>query len=88
MRVHMTVANDRSAAAAWNTLDAIVELPAHEFWAEGFSYTEVEHRMLRGAKQVTDAWLVELAKRHSSKVATFDAGLVALHRPHTFFVPV
>ena|ERR1041385_22359 len=38
LRVHMTVAQDRSAAAAWSVLEAIHDLPDHVFWNDGFSY--------------------------------------------------
>jgi predicted nucleic acid-binding protein len=32
-----------------------------------------------GHRQVTDAYLVALARRHGGHVATLDAGLAALH---------
>ena len=35
-------------------------------------------RALVGHRQVTDAYLIELAKRHKGKVATLDAGLTDL----------
>jgi len=41
LRVHMTVAKDNSAAAAWSMLAAIHAMPDHVFWNDGFSYREV-----------------------------------------------
>lgn len=76
----MTVAFDRSAPAAWATLGAITQHPRHVFWEESFGYQEVPFGNLRGGKQVTDAWLAELARRRHGKLMTFDAGLVLLHR--------
>ena len=70
LRVHMKVAQDSSAAAAWNVLNAIHNMPDHVFWNEGFSYREVGFTSLAGSKQVTDAWLAELSRRHRAQLAT------------------
>lgn len=87
LRVHMKVAQDSSAAAAWNVLNAIHNMPDHVFWNEGFSYREVGFTSLAGSKQVTDAWLAELARRHRAQLATLDVALVALHSDVAFLVP-
>lgn len=79
LRVVMATAVDRSATAAWGLLRSIEELPNHEFWDEGFSYSGVPHRHLQGHRQVTDAWLAELARRRNAKLVTFDSGLATLH---------
>jgi toxin-antitoxin system PIN domain toxin len=88
LRVHMIMAVDQSAAAAWGTLKGIEELPGHEFWDEGFSYSCVSHQRLHGPKQVTDAWLVELARRRKSRLATFDGPLAALHKETVLWIPL
>ena len=87
LRVHMTVAQDRSAAAAWSVLESIHDLPDHVFWNDGFSYREVQFANLAGSKQVTDAWLAELARRHHAQLATLDAALATLHSDITFLIP-
>ena len=79
LRVHMTMAADKSAQAAWETLAAIVHHPRHLFWDNGFSYTMVPHKHLQGPRQVTDAWLAELARRRKGKLVTFDSALAVLH---------
>ena len=79
LRVHMIMAEDKSAVAAWNTLTAITHHPRHLFWDNGFSYTAVPHKHLQGPKQVTDAWLAELARRRKGKLVTFDSALAAMH---------
>lgn len=79
LRLHMTVAEDRSAAAAWATLAAIVALPAHELWTEPLSYLDVPHRHLQGPKQVSDAYLAQLARLHGGRLATLDVALATLH---------
>ncbi len=80
LRMHMTHAQDKSGNSAWQTLGELVEHPRHEFWDDAFGYASVPHRNLQGPKQVTDAWLAELARRRGAKVATLDGGLAALHR--------
>lgn len=79
LRVHMTLAMDGSATAAWQALLEINSHRRHIFWADNFSYLEVSSAGLQGPRQVTDAWLAELARRKRGKLATLDEGLVLLH---------
>jgi len=79
LRMHMIFAPDTSSIAAWGILNAVCKHPQHEYWDEGFSYLGVPHRNLQGAKQVTDAWLAQLARQRKSKLVTLDPGLIALH---------
>jgi toxin-antitoxin system PIN domain toxin len=79
LRVHMAMAIDRSAEAAWEALREIRQHPQHTFWDAGFSYDEVACKGLTGSKQVTDAWLATLARRQSGSLMTLDVGLAALH---------
>ncbi len=79
LRMHMRFAEDGSAAAAWATLVALCASPRHELWLADHSYLEVDHRLLQGPKQVTDAWLAELARRRGGRLATLDGALAALH---------
>jgi predicted nucleic acid-binding protein len=87
LRVHMKVAQDTSAAAAWSVLEAIHSMPDHVFWNDGFSYREVSFASLAGSKQVTDAWLAELARRQGAQLATLDDALASLHSDVAFLVP-
>ena len=88
LRLHMTHARDNSAGAAWSALQNCHSLEGHEFWPDNFSYQEVPHGHLQGAKQVTDAWLVELARRRKGRLATLDAALATLHPDVVELVPV
>jgi len=81
LRLHMKLAADTSAAAAWAVLADFEAHPLHDYWDDDLPYREVPHRLLQGHRQVTDAWLVELAKRNGGKVATLDKGLAATY-PH------
>lgn len=70
---------DTSATAAWATLGQLRQMQGHEFWLDGFSYEEVSHRGLTGHRQITDAWLAELARQRGGRLATLDSGLAAFH---------
>jgi len=87
LRLHMKLAQDTSAAAAWSVLEVIHAMRDHVFWNDGFSYNEVAFAHLTGSKQVTDAWLAELARRHSAQLATLDVSLAALHSDVAFLIP-
>lgn len=79
LRLHMQLAEDGSATAAWTTLRELANHPRHRLWTAEHCYLEVPHRHLQGPKQITDAWLAELARRHRGRLASLDGALVALH---------
>jgi toxin-antitoxin system PIN domain toxin len=79
LRLHMMSAADSSAGAAWRTLALLRQMSGHAFWDEGFSYEEVTYAPLTGHRQVTDAWLAELARKRGGRLATLDYGLAAAH---------
>jgi toxin-antitoxin system PIN domain toxin len=62
------------------------KLPGHAFWPTTISYFEAtapfEGRMF-GPKQVTDAYLLGIAKHHGGKLATFDKAIKALAGPES-----
>ena len=88
LRLHMALAENHSAPAAWRTLETFRAHPRHVFWAENFSYTELPFTRLTGHRQITDAWLVEIARRKGGKLATLDAALSVLWPELTVLVPV
>lgn len=51
----------------------------HVFWADELSYLDVQWKGVMGQRQVTDAYLGALARRHGGRLATLDRGLAALH---------
>ena len=87
LRLHMQFASDSTLAAAWSALSELTAHPDHEFWSDSFSYTEVSPKFIQGHRQITDAWLVELAKRNKGKVATFNKGLIANYPKLTLSIP-
>jgi len=79
LRLHMKFAANQSAVAAWNALRGFEAHPLHVFWPDDLPYSKVPHRHIQGHRQVTDAWLVELAHRNGGKVATLDQGMAATY---------
>lgn len=70
-----------SARAAVQALGEMIALVGHVFWAADLQVNGLASftsNALVGHRQVTDAYLIELAKRHKGKVATLDAGLADL----------
>jgi toxin-antitoxin system PIN domain toxin len=70
--------NDMVTAGA--VLASITDLPNHVFWPDHIGYREVRWQGVVGHKQVTDAYLAQLARENEGRLATFDGGLAALHR--------
>jgi toxin-antitoxin system PIN domain toxin len=87
LRLHMQMAADRSARAAWQSLADFQANPRHRFIDDGFSYEHVSINGIQGHKQVTDAWLAQLARRQNIRLATLDARLVAAHVDVGFLIP-
>ena len=88
LRLHMYYAQGKSLSAAWAALASIHAHPKHVFWPDNFSYTEVSPTRLTGHRQITDAWLAELARRKGGKLATLDEALFVLWPDVTMLVPV
>lgn len=65
---------------ALTVLDEIRARPGHQMWADDVSPTErfVDPTRLVGHRQVSDAHLLALARRHRGRLATLDRGLVDL----------
>ena len=58
--------------------------PGHTFWPTTISYFEATapfERRLHGPKQITDAYLLGIAKHHGGKLATLDKAVKSLAGP-------
>jgi len=88
LRLHMQQANNKKPVAAWEVLLDLHAHPKHSFWPDNFSYTEISPTRLTGHRQITDAWLAELANRKGGRLATLDEPLSALWPDSTTLIPV
>jgi hypothetical protein len=85
MRLLMRQGHDSDEAMAFLkevTLDA-----RHVFWADDLTYLDVSMHGVIGHRQVTDAYLAELARVNGGRLATFDQGLAGLHPDVAELVP-
>jgi uncharacterized protein len=73
-----------SPRAATEALAQMLKLTGHVFWPDDLPVSGLGtfiSNSLVGHRQVTDAYLIELAKRHKGKVATLDSGMSDLLPP-------
>jgi hypothetical protein len=64
-----------SARDGQGVLKAVQTRRGYEFWPDDVSYADLELAHVQGHRQVTDAYLVGLAKARSARLATFDQAL-------------
>jgi uncharacterized protein len=77
--VRFLVRAGQSAVAARGVVGAIEKAKRHEFWPDDMSFMAVEVGGVVGHRQVTDAYLAQLARHHDGQLATLDSGLAHLH---------
>jgi predicted nucleic acid-binding protein len=78
-RFHLRAGVDATPESAKLLLESISALPRHEFWPDDVSYLDMPTTGITGHRQVTDSYLVLLARKHGGSVATMDAALAAVH---------
>nr|WP_221333157.1 TA system VapC family ribonuclease toxin [Nocardia transvalensis] len=69
----------QSARTAMDVLAGVTGHERHEFWPDALPYSEVRMNPVAGHRQVTDAYLAQLARSRQARLATFDQGLAAVH---------
>ena len=85
--VRLLIREGQTASAAQDVIAAIAGDPRHEFWPDSISFGDVELAGVVGHRQVTDAYLAQLARTHRCRLATLDEGLAQLHRDVAELVP-
>lgn len=64
--------------AARRVLSALRSVTGHRFLTDGVSIVDPDVPRMIGHRQVTDAHLLTLARRHGVRLVTFDSGVAAL----------
>jgi uncharacterized protein len=77
--IRLLVREGQSAEAARSVLLRVAADERHEFWPDDVAYTEVPTAGIIGHRQVTDAYLAQLARNRAGRLATFDQALAKLH---------
>ena len=63
-------------------LERVTSLPEHEFWPDDLTLTDAigEREFIVGHRQITDAYLLALARARAGIFATLDRATLALAR--------
>jgi len=71
------VRQGQAAAIAQLILADLATRPGHEFWPDALPFAQVDLGQVIGHRQVTDAYLVSLVRRHGpdARLATLDEAL-------------
>ena len=85
--MRLLIREGQPANAAQEILTATTADPRHEFWPDDVPYTAVPAQGIIGHRQVTDAYLAQLARAHGSRLATFDQAMAKLHHDVAELVP-
>jgi predicted nucleic acid-binding protein len=70
-----------------DVVSALERASGHEFWSDTVSFAAVEFGGVVGHRQVTDAYLAQLARSRNGQLATLDSGLAHLHSDVAALVP-
>jgi toxin-antitoxin system PIN domain toxin len=76
--IRLLVRHGQTAGTAVTMLAALTAHPSHEFWPDNVSFEAVPLQGVIGHRQVTDAYLANLARSRKGRLATFDQGLAKL----------
>jgi toxin-antitoxin system PIN domain toxin len=85
--VRFLVRMGQTAAAARDVVGAVEKARNHEFWPDSVSFADVEVGGVVGHRQVTDAYVAQLARSHGGQLATLDRGLAHLHSDVAVLIP-
>lgn len=74
-------------SAAVRELRKLAADPRHQFWSDDLDYAAVRWDGVLGHRQVTDAYLAALTRKHGGRLVTLDRGLAALHDDVAELIP-
>jgi hypothetical protein len=57
------------------------------FWPDAVTFSNVTMNGIVGHRQVTDAYLAQLARNNNGRLATLDTGLAHLHTDVAILIP-
>jgi uncharacterized protein len=83
----LLIREGQPAAAARAVISRTAASPRHEFWPDDVPYTDVPMQGIVGHRQVTDAYLAQLARSRGARIATFDDAMAKLHQDVADLVP-
>lgn len=85
--IRLVMREGQSAATANALLSALTDNERHQFWPDDAPYRDVRMTGVIGHRQVTDAYLAQLARNNRGRLATLDEGLAAHHNDVAELIP-
>lgn len=85
--VRFLMRTGQPAAVVREVVGAVETAKRHEFWPDSVSFADVEIGGVVGHRQVTDAYLAQLARSRNGQLATLDSGLAHLHSDVAVLIP-
>jgi hypothetical protein len=85
--MRLLIREGQPAVTARAVVSQTMANPRHEFWPDDFPYTDVPVQGIVGHRQVTGAYLAQLARGRGSRLATFDQAMAKLHDDVVDLVP-
>jgi toxin-antitoxin system PIN domain toxin len=85
--VRLLLRDGESVRTASAILTGLAAHERHRFWTDDLPYTDVDLAAVVGHRQVTDAYLAQLARAQGGRLATFDRGLAKAHPDVSELVP-
>lgn len=86
--LRLLIREGQTASTAKAILTALAAHDRHEFWPDALSYRDVTMDGVLGHRQVTDAYLVALARSRTARLVTLDRGLAAMHPDVVYLIAV
>jgi uncharacterized protein len=77
--VRAWIREQQSATVVQSALTSLAVHPKVMFWSDDLSYEHADFSLVRGHRQVTDAYLASLAASRQARLATFDKALAATY---------
>jgi toxin-antitoxin system PIN domain toxin len=85
--MRLLIREGQSAATAQAVLSGATGDARHEFWPDDVGYADVPIQGIIGHRQVTGAYLAQLARACGSRLATFDQAIAKLHNDVADLIP-
>jgi uncharacterized protein len=85
--MRLLIREGQSAATAQAVLNGVTSDVRHEFWPDDVGYVDVPVEGIISHRQVTDAYLAQLARTHGARLATFDQAMAKLHNDVADLIP-
>ena len=86
VRHYFRETDNPKASEVTKLIQDIEAMSEHSFWSDEISYSQIDYRAVIGHRQVTDAYLIALARARKGKLATMDRGISLLYPDYSIWI--